>query len=205
MLLAWLAAAGVLALLAPKPDPTVGEKADLLPADTPVHRGLDQLAEHFGDKSGLSVIVVVFERADAPLTLGDLTEVERIGAMVPKPLPGESISNELNAISVRTPATLAVAGKANPLISEDGRAALVRVSLPFNYLTKQAARVVKHTQEIVAGGNFPPGLSAAVTGSAGYGYDYGVATERSHEKTLIVTLISVIVILLAVYRARSRR
>jgi RND superfamily putative drug exporter len=191
----------VLALVAPAPDPTVGENADLLPADTPVHRGLDQLAEHFGDKSGLSTIVIVFERTDGPLTPGDLAEVERIGAMVLRALPGESISNELSAISVRTPGALAVAGKANPLISEDGRAALVWVSLPFNYITKQAARVVKHTQEIVAGGNFPAGLLAAVTGSAGYGYDYGVATERSHQKTLIVTLISVIVILLIVYRA----
>jgi RND superfamily putative drug exporter len=201
ILLAWLALAGVLALVAPAPDTTVGETTDLLPATTPVHVTLEALARHFGDKSALSTIVIVFERQEAPLMPDDLAAIERLGDSLPRPLPGEAISTELAAMSIHTPAALALAGKGNPLISEDGHAALISISLPYNYITKHAAKLVKHVQAVVAADPLLPGLSAEVTGSAGYGYDYSIATERSHQKTLGVTLISVIVILLMVYRA----
>jgi len=201
VLLVWLTAAGVLALLAPVPDSTVGESSDLLPPSVPVHIALDEMSRRFGDKSGLSSIVIVFERREAPLIPDDLADVEHIAASIAKPRPGEAIADELTNISIRTPASLAMAGKGNPLISDDGRAALISVSLPYNFITKQASRLVKHTQEIVAQYPLPPGLSASVTGSAGYGYDYGVAMERSDHKTLAVTLVSVVVILLLVYGA----
>ncbi len=201
VLVVWLSAAAVLALLAPVPDPTVGESSDLLPRDVPVHVALDQMARHFGDKSGLSSIVIVFERRGATLTPDDLADVEQIAALIPKPRPGEANADELSNVSIRTPASLALAGKGNPLISDDGRAALISVSLPYNFITKQASRLVKHTQEIVAEYPLQPGLSASVTGSAGYGYDYGVAMQRSDHKTFVVTLVSVVVILLLVYRA----
>lgn len=199
--MAWVVAALVLAGIAPKADRTVGETTDLLPPDTPVHLALNELAQHFGDKSGLSAIVVVFERRLAPLSEEDLAQIERVAALIAQPRAGESINAELGSIAIRSPATLALAGKANPLISEDGYAGLIWVSLPYNYASKPAARLVKHTQEIVAGFPISPGMSATVTGSAGYGYDYEVALERSHQKTLVVTLVSVILILLLVYRA----
>jgi RND superfamily putative drug exporter len=201
VVLVWAAAALALAGLAPKADRTLGETTDLLPSDTPVHLALNELATHFGDKSGLSAIVVVFERMSSPLTDQDLAHIEKIAALISQPQGGESIGPELSSIAIRSPANLALAGKANPLISGDGRAALIWVSLPFNYATKPAARLVEHTQKIVAAFPLSPGLSAAVTGSAGYGHDYSLALERSHHKTLIVTLVSVILILLLVYRA----
>ena len=196
IVVAWVAAALALAGIAPKSDSTVGETTDLLPADTPVHLALGELAKHFGDKSGLSAIVVVFERRLAPLSNDDIAQIERVAALIAQPRAGESIDTELNSVAIRSPATLALAGKANPLISEDGHAGLIWVSLPYNYASKPAARLVKHVQEIVAGFALPGGVTAAVTGSAGYGYDYEIALERSHKKTLIVTLVSVILILL---------
>jgi len=48
---------------------------------------------------------------------------------------------------------------------------------------------------------FAPGLRTAVTGSAGFCRDYLLAHERSHDKTLMVTVVAVIVVLLLVYRA----
>ena len=44
------------------------------------------------------------------------------------------------------------------------------------------------------------GLAAAVSGSAGFGHDYAVAAKISHRRTIRVTLVAVVVILLAVYR-----
>jgi RND superfamily putative drug exporter len=201
VLLAWLGAAVGLALLAPAPDSTVGETTDLLPGDTPVHAALNELGRHFGGKSGLSAVVAVFERSDSRLTPADLEAVESVAHSIGRVRPGEAIADELADISIHTPASLAVAGNGNPLVSQDGHAALISIGLPYNYITKQAARFVKHTQEVVAECPLPLGLTVAVTGSAGYGYDYAIATERSHHKTLVVTLISVILILLWIYRA----
>ncbi len=147
------------------------------------------------------MIVIVFERKESPLTPDDLADVEKIAALIPNPLSGEAIADELANISIRTPASLALAGKGNPLISDDGHATLISISLPYNFITKQASRLVKHTQQIVADYSLHPGLSASVTGSAGYGYDYGVAMQRSDRKTFAVTLVSVVVILLLIYRA----
>ena len=201
VVLLWLIAAGTLAICAPPANPTVGETADLLPSDTPVHAALDELAKHFGDKSALSNVVVVFERTDGPLTAADLQDIETLAGSLGKSTPSESVAEELRSASIRTPASLAIAGTANPMISDDRHAALITISLPFNFISKQAARVAKHVQDAVAHHTGPVGLSAVVTGSAGYGYDFAIATERSHHKTLIVTLISVILILLLVYRA----
>ena len=196
MIVAWVAAAATLAAVAPRADPDVGETADLLPGDTPVHRTLAALADHFGDRAGLSSVVVVFERADGPLTAADRAAVEDLGTAV-----GRGGGADMRSAVVRTPAGLAIAGSANPLLSTDGRAALVTVSLPFNFISKPAGRVVKRVQAMAADQLRPPGLSATVTGSAGYGYDYAIATERSHLRTSAVTIVAVVIILLAVYRA----
>jgi putative drug exporter of the RND superfamily len=199
-LIAWLSAAAGLILIAPPSDPTLGEATDLLPPDTPVHTALAELAGHFGSKSGLSDAVVVFERSSGPLTPDDLQAVQKIAQLIAAP-PTSADEPIYRDISVRTPADLALAGKNNPMISADGQAALISAGLKYNFISKQAARIVEHAQQVVADYPLPGGLSASVTGSAGYGYDYSLAIERSHRKTLVVTLISVIVILLAVYRA----
>ena len=201
VLILWLVAAAVLAAVIGVPDATVGETSDLLPADTPVHVALEAMTRHFGDKSALSEAVIVFERKDGPLTPRDFQDIEQLAGNLAHPLPGEAVDDEIRQIGVRTPASLALAGGGNPLLSEDRRAALVVVNLPYNFITKHAARFVKHAQTVVDGARFSPGLAAAVTGSAGYGYDYAVATENSHRKTILVTLVSVICILLLVYRA----
>jgi RND superfamily putative drug exporter len=190
-----------LALIVPAGDATLGETTDLLPADSPVHQALDQLSKYFGEKSALSSAVFVFERRDAVLNANDLADIEHLGSEIKKALPGETLPAEMNSVSIRTPATFALAGKGNPLISDDGHAALVWVTLPYNFVTKSSAKVVKHLHDVLARQTLPDGVSAAITGSAGYGYDYDVATERSVQKTQRVTLISVIIILLVVYRA----
>lgn len=196
-----MAAAVLLALFVRPTDSTVGESTDLLPPTTPIHIALNELSKHFGGNAALSTVAVVFERTDSPLAPDDLAQIEDLAQLIAHPKDGDISAAELSQVSILTPASLAITAGANPLISADGHAAIISLSLPFNYVTKQAARVARHVQNVVLAYPLPPGLSVAVTGSAGFGYDYGVATQRSHQKTLIVTLISVIVILLVVYRA----
>src|SRR5512139_356480 len=81
----WLAAMAALLLFVPRTDPTASLTRDLLPADSPFYRALDEYAERFGDKSGKSEIVVVLERPDAPLTPRDLSDGEEIGRLLIEP------------------------------------------------------------------------------------------------------------------------
>lgn len=160
-----------------------------------------ELSKHFADKSSISSIVIVVERRDGTLGAQDLAEIEKTATALTTADPGGDCQAELTNVTMRSPAMFALAGTANPLLSHDERAALIWLSLPYNYITKPAARLVKHAQEIVASRQLPTGLSAVVTGSAGFGYDYAIATQRSHDKTSRVTVASVLVILLLVYRA----
>jgi putative drug exporter of the RND superfamily len=92
----------------------------------------------------------------------------------------------------------------NPLrsqVSDAGQASIIRVNIPANFVTHRAARVTGHIRDLLAETPRPEGLDVAVTGTAGYGFDYVRFVERSHQRTIITTLIAVVVILLVVYRA----
>ncbi len=112
----------------------------------------------------------------------------------------------------------------NPLrsrVTERGQAALVRVNIPANFITKQSASVVEHIRAILARANEPggllqaghetetrpaviqkpEGLKTAVSGNAGYGYDYAGFIENSYYDTRLVTVVAIILILIIVYRA----
>ena len=80
-------------------------------------------------------------------------------------------------------------------------AALILVDVPANFITIRSSRVVDHVRNLLADAHLPAGLHAAVTGSSGFGHDYAAATEASHQSIGLVTLISVLVILLLVYRS----
>jgi RND superfamily putative drug exporter len=180
---------------------TSGQVTDLLPSGTPARMAVKSLAEYFPGQVGLSQAVVVFERTDGALTREDLSDVERAAGAIARPGAGPAGADELRLLSIRSPRSLALPGGRNPLVSADRQAALVMVNLPYDFSSIGAGRLVTHIQSAVSGAGLRPGLSAAVTGSAAYGHDYAVATERSHHKTLAVTLIAVVVILVAVYRA----
>src|SRR5512140_2869732 len=81
----WLVAMAALLLFVPPPDPTASLTRDILPADSPFYRALDEYSERFGDKSGKSEIVILLERPDASLTPRDLLDAEAIGQRLAEP------------------------------------------------------------------------------------------------------------------------
>ena len=197
----WLIAAGALAILAPEADPTAGLTTDLLPPDSPFRRAQAAMAEHFKSRSSLSEAVIVFARGDGRLTDQDRRAIEELAGRIRRPRPDGLRGDELDKLTVRTPSQAAGLGKANPLVSPDGRAAMVYVGLPYSATSTPAARAVNHVHKVLGDRKLPPGLDAAVTGAAGFGRDYILANDRSHDKVQVVTVIAVIVILLAVHRA----
>jgi RND superfamily putative drug exporter len=200
ILLAWLLAAGLMIALVPPGDPTASELDNFLPPQAPYSQALDAFHKAFSS-SALSEIVVVFERSQGPLTSGDRLA---IAALAERIKPSGDKSGLLKGVTVLSPDDIPL--EPNPLIStvsSNGQAALIRMSVPSNYITKRSDAVVRHVRTILQEGQppLPPGLRVAITGSSGYGHDYAQAAEESHTRTLYATLIAVTLILLLVYRA----
>lgn len=212
----WLAAAGGLAVVAPRLDPAAHEPPDFLPDWADHSRAVAALRQAFPDFAGLSEAVVVFERSDGRLTEADLAAIESVAAAIPRLGPnhgkpdraaarpesnqiGPTTADDLAGIRIRSPAAIRL--PTNPLRSPDGKAALVVVSMPANFVTVRSARVVQHIRAAAADAKLPVGLTACITGPSGFGYDYAQAAERSSGRTLYVTLAAVLLILLLIYRS----
>jgi RND superfamily putative drug exporter len=197
----WAGAAAAFMLLVPQPPPMAGLTTDMLPADSPFNQAVAQMARYFPDKSSVSQAAVVLERPDGLLTDADRAYAEQIAEAIADPRRGGLPAEVRSRLTVRSPGALAIMGKANPLRSSDGRATIVSVNLPYSHASTQAVQIVNDIHAALGERARPPGLSAAVTGSAAYGRDYIVATERSHDRIVVLTIVVIVVILLAVYRA----
>jgi RND superfamily putative drug exporter len=202
ILLAWLLVAGLMAALVPPGDPTLSEVDNFLPPQAPYSQALDAFRKAFSSSS-LSEVVVVFERSEGPLTAADRLAIAGLAGNIPKLQPGDK-PELLKGVTILAPGDIPL--KPNPLVSPasfNGQAALIRVSVPANYITKRSDSVVRHVRAVLLQDQtrLPPGLRVAITGSSGYGHDYAQAAEESHTRTLYATLIAVTVILLLVYRS----
>jgi RND superfamily putative drug exporter len=211
---AWIILAVALGFLVSPPNPVESESLTFLPGSSPSVQADAVLEKYFPRSSGLSQVAIALERtspasssapaATAPanrLTAEDLSYLSGLMARLRQPLPAK-LASELNAqhLWVQGPADLG-ALPFNPYISRDGQAAILLVNVPANYITLRSANTVKHVRELIARTPPPAGTALAITGSAALGADYAAAAETSHRRTLWVTLVAVLVILLAVYRS----
>ena len=94
----------------------------------------------------------------------------------------------------------------NPMrskISKNGQASIIRVNIPSESITLRATQIIKHIRNVLAANeeNRPAGLKVAVTGDAGFGYDYAQFITKSQAGTMWATIIAVVVILLIVYKS----
>jgi len=199
---AWLGAAALLLAFVPAVDPAANELLTFLPDDSPSLRAAGLLREYFPESAGLSQAVVVVSRTDGALTLADLLSLGTLVKSLRGPLP-ESVAANLptDRLPVRWEGDLPPPMMPNPFISSDGAVTIAVVEIPANFVTVRSARAVQHVRTLVDRHNWPEGLEVAVTGSAAYGADYAEATNRSHDRTLWVTVAAVLVILLIIYRA----
>ena len=215
ILIGYLAGAALLVALAHPAEPGANEQTTFLPAWAPSRQAVEAIAKAFPASSGFSDVAIVVERPGGPLADADFRALEDLARRITDPnyLMGDS-PDVLRGLHVMTPGSLPIPANPltgqpiarNPLVSElsaAGQAALIRVTVPANFITTRAVRAVDHIRALVADDRAlrQLGLNTAVTGSAVFGRDYVLAAERSHHRTVLVTLIAVIVMLLAVYRA----
>jgi len=183
------------------------EPTSFLPADTPTRVAVTKLTTHFGHTVGLSEAIVVFRRDGGPLADTDYKAIDSLAERF-RGTSHELLGFEdLDGVDIRSPGYLkGVPPLSNPYIATarpDGQAALIKISIPANFITSRSARIVKHVRSILDSekDKLPEGLSVSVTGSSAFGLDYARAAEKSHVRTFAVTIGAVVLILLLIYRA----
>jgi putative drug exporter of the RND superfamily len=201
ILLCWALLALALTLLAPPSSGQAGQAVDLLPKSAQSYQAFAALTSHFAGKIGLSQAVIIIERPAAPLSKPDMDAIEALAdqarQLFPPPKPGKTGPT----ITVTSPKSLAFPLAGSPYVSADGKAAIVAVDLPYDFTSTSTFAIVDQLHALVQDYPFPRGIDVAITGSAGFGRDDALANEISHHRTIVITIISVIVILLIVYRA----
>ncbi len=212
VLTTWIAAAGLLVWFIPSSDKYSGDKFTFMPEDTPHGKAIAAMRKSFPERSGLSEAVVVFERKEGKLLQADLEIIDQIAGKITSTKTKHVKDGDIANLKITSPKLVEfpknpLTGKPlgpNPMLSKAGdigQAALLIVDIPANFVTARSARVVSHIRTLLQRSVLPEGLSVAVTGSSGFGYDYAEAAEKSHQQTLKVTLAAVIIILLLVYGA----
>ncbi len=188
----WVAASALLIILSPSArNLTEAEPRSLLPADQPYNRAIEFERRAFPDLAYRTRTVLVFERTPK-LTSDD----DRYLADLSQQLTTECGQRE--GWSVRSPYLQPYL--ASRLESADGAAAMIIVNSNSNYLTNRSVVAVGAIEKLVKK-DLPAGLTFEVTGEGGLGRDLAEATEQAFDRTTLVTLAVLIVILALVYRA----
>jgi RND superfamily putative drug exporter len=195
----WLLVGVGLTLVAPAWDTrTQDDDIRFLPERCPSVRGYQLLQQAFPDEVFASRLVFAVEREDAPLSQNDfdlvhrlVDDLEQLRKVAPELSLGKITSCFDGLIGSR-------------LTSQDRHCTLIQVLLKSAFLALQTQAAVDRAQEVLAGRVAAAGPGAPrlyATGSAGLGRDLLRACGESLQDTTLATVILVIIVLLAVYRA----
>lgn len=168
------------------------EPAAILPPDAPSSQALRLMERAFPEWAARSQAVIVFSRRPA-LRAGDWEYIQRVVQRL-REQPGADVEGW------RVHAPLDSPYHRRRMVSPDESCALVAVNMTANFTTRRVSRAVERMHALLEHGR-PLGLETAITGSAGIGHDYAVATAAALDRTTWVTITLVVGILLVVYRA----
>ncbi len=224
LLLGWLAALGLLHFTAPKWNDVVatGEFA-FLPKNVPSRQGEDLFAKAWDEPLASSLVIVVrressdegLQPADRQFIEDELRprlvkiadeEAKLLQPSMPQATVNEEGSEEPpepHSITVRTFSDNSV-GKL--LDSEDHKASLVLMELPTEFLDGRNRTLVRRVQDLIDRNGeissiVPRGLDLAMSGSATVGRDMLDAARDSSQDTEKWTVLLVVFLLIAIYRA----
>jgi RND superfamily putative drug exporter len=192
VVLAWLAAAGLLAATAPRlRDVAVQDNSAFLADTEPSVVGAIELARIWPEDDIGNTGALVFRR-DAGLTPEDEELIRETEAWL------RSDAAPANVRATQSPYSRAELREA--LASEDGKVALLVIlfsTAPFAPETNAAVEDIReHVDQVV-----PDGLRVHLTGNAGVAADQSSAINTAVERTTLITLVLIVLILLWVYRS----
>ena len=196
LLVAWIAAAAAAYLLAPSlEDVGTADETSFLPRDVESMQARDLLATAFPADASSGTATLVASR------LGGLSEADRaylgsLGDWILGPSAPSAVHDAVAGVQSadRRPEL------ASLFRSADGVVELAQVQLSVAPFQRSANDAVDAIRERIDG-TLPAGLRVDVTGPAGLGRDYLAAVAEGTDRTTLVTLVLVIVILLLIYRS----
>lgn len=189
---AWVAAAVAFSLAAPSlNDVGSQDTADFLPADAPSQEADRILAQAFPGDPAREAAIIVAARD------GGLTEADRswITQLV-SDLHGPAFADDIRGVQ----STVDDPNLAPFLRSEDGAAELVIANMTRAPFSSTGTAAVERLRDRIAEAP-PDGLEAHVTGIAGLAADQAEGVVESFDRTAIVTVLLVLVILVVIYRS----
>lgn len=193
----WLAVTAILACCSPGWQQTCqDDDIRFLPDYCASVQGYGELTEAFPAESFGSKLIVVLEAAGERLSARELEHASQLQRRLERLRREET---ELGLRGVRGPADPLLGSR---LVSADGRAALLVVSLQSPFLATRTRQTVDRIEALLRA-EIPPGVPVRLhlTGPAGVGRDLGVAVVDSIHGTTWATVALVLGTLLAVYRA----
>jgi RND superfamily putative drug exporter len=201
VVLAWVVVTFLLFRNAPAWDQvTKDDDVRFFPRDFPSVIGQELLERGFPRDAASSQLVMVYERAEGPLTPADFAAVEEQAGEFTRFALAEPDLGFKKMDTHRAPVIgPRLIGKA---ADGPGQAVLTVVSLRGTYLSKKTRVAIDRILAYLDGTPpLPPGLRRVVTGSAVVGHDMNTAANQSIESTTKTTIALVVVILLVVYRS----
>lgn len=194
VILAWVGLAAVLHALAP-PFSQVAtyDNTAFLAEDAPAMVGGQLLAEGWPDDDFSRTAAIALVRPDAPLTEADLEHVRGLLAWLRSPDAPRHVGDVTTHLD--DPAL------ASAFLADDGQAMFVLVGFEVPAFTPPANETVEQLRQHVEESSPPAGLEVHVTGSVAVAADQAAAIDRSVNRTHMITIVLVLLILLGVYRS----
>jgi len=204
VVLAWVALAVGVDRVAPEWDDVTDEgNLNYLPREMTSVRGDALLSAAFPDVQAKSQFVIVAERRDGPLSDADLHAVAQLAARFdPDTSP---LKDELALVDAWSHRTDIVGSKLVSRLGPDGQATFILLRLGREFMETENIEVLSTMRQQLrkarADKDWPDGLELGISGSAAIGGDMLSSAKESIANTEITTVILVVLILLAVYRA----
>jgi putative drug exporter of the RND superfamily len=196
----WLAVTGLLLLVAPAWNDVARDgDLDYLPAKMPSVLGRQLMARAFPEQSSKSEIVVILERPNGKLSERDFAVATTVGEAL-------SAIESLPVTEVWTPATPQLGKLLVSPESSNGQACMVVANLDIDFAATKTIEVLaavesRMTELFEEQGDAAAGLNWSIYGSAAVGGDMLTAAAESVRNTELTTTVTVLIILLLVYRA----
>jgi RND superfamily putative drug exporter len=190
----WVLAAILLGVLGPSLSQVgFADESSFLPKDAQSLAARHVIADAFPTDSAPSVALIVFSRSGG-LSDSDRTAIEGLRAYFEG--AGHPVGVLRYVTAERTPSV------ASMFRSTDGVVELARVDLTTpSFLPATNGTINDIRTHLGASAALPAGLEAQVTGQAGIGRDYLQAIRDGTDRTTVVTILLVVLVLLAIYRA----
>ncbi|REK17993.1 MAG: MMPL family transporter [Planctomycetota bacterium] len=198
VILLWVALAAALHVVAPRWD-DVTHDGDLayLPESMPSARGMALLHEAFPDERARSEMAIIVERPGRPLSTEDLLWSDSLAVMF------REHADDLELADVWNRNTDVVGSRLTSRRSEAGQAAVTLLKIKDEFMATSNVDRLDEVRALLAKAeqDAPPGLQVGISGSAAIAGDMLQSASESIRNTEWTTVVLVVLILLAVYRA----